>query len=104
MPQKEFPEACYICPLASESFDLGIDMLFLLKIPLISLLCYRPVSVADLRQSSVGIVLPQQKPVLGSGSHYPVRLICPLGDEVIDEYSYVRLVAPEHQRFFSLEL
>src|SRR5262245_43639235 len=56
-------------------------------------------------QSQVRIVLPQQQPIFSAGGKHPIRFDSALGDQVIDQHTYISLIAPQddwrHPLYFS---
>ena len=52
-------------------------------------------------QASVGVVLPQQQPKLGTRGEHAVWFVDAAGHQIIDQHADVRLLAPDDQRFFA---
>ena len=59
---------------------------------------------AERRQPAVGVVVPQQQPVLGPRREHAVRLIDALRHQVVDQHADVRLAAVEDERRLALQL
>ena len=53
---------------------------------------------AQLGQAEVGVVVPEQQPVLGAAGEHPVRLVDPAGDQVVDQDADVGLRPVEDER------
>ena len=56
-----------------------------------------PQGIAAWREAQVGIVLPQQYAVLGTAGKHAVGFVDTLGHEVVDEHTYVGLVAGQYK-------
>src|ERR1043166_1830545 len=65
---------------------------------------HEPDAAAQRHQPAVGVIVPQQQPVLGTRREHAVRLIDALGYEIVDEYADVRLAAIEHEGWFPFDL
>ncbi len=66
------------------------------------LLRNQPDFISDRSQSNVGIILPQENPILGTRSEHTIRLIHPFGHQVVDQYPDVGFVACQYQRFLPI--
>ena len=53
---------------------------------------------AELGQAEVGVVVPEQQPVLGPAREHPVGLVDAAGDQVVDQDADVRLRPVEDER------
>ena len=53
---------------------------------------------AELGQAEVGVVVPEQEPVLGAAGEHPVGLVDPPGHEVVDQDADVGLRAVDDER------
>ena len=56
------------------------------------------------RQPQIGIVLPQQDPVLGPRGEHPVGFVHPLRYEVVDQHADIGFVAPQDDRRLAAQL
>ena len=63
-----------------------------------ALVGHEPDRAPPRRQPQIGIVLPEDEPVLRAARHHAVGLLRPLRHEVIDEDADVAVTAPQDQR------
>ncbi|MNS62987.1 hypothetical protein D3C72_960700 [compost metagenome] len=75
---------------------LGGDRRHLRLERLVARLRNEPERVAHRRQALVGVVLPQQEPVLGAARQHAVGVADVLGDQVIDHRADVAVLARQH--------
>ena len=82
--------------IVTETNDF-IYLFLLLLIALVALCRCKTYFVRFLRQSCIGVVLPEEDAVFGSGGEHAVWFIYALRHQVVDEDADVRLVASECQ-------
>ena len=63
------------------------------------LVVHQPGPAPQRGQPLVGVILPQQQPVLRPGGHHPVGLVGALGDQVVYHGAYIRRRAAQYQLF-----
>ena len=83
---------------ASECYERFYESIFFAE-TIVPFLRNQPDFISDRSQSNVGIILPQENPILGTRSEHTIRLIHPFGHQVVDQYPDVGFVACQYQRF-----
>jgi hypothetical protein len=75
-------------------FALNGDVLLLKQVPL--RIADESSLAANCGQANVGVILPKQQPILRARGEHTIRLVCALGNEVIDEDTDVTISAREY--------
>jgi hypothetical protein len=81
---------------ASECYERFYESIFFAE-TIVPFLRNQPDFISDRSQSNVGIILPQENPILGTRSEHTIRLVHPFGHQVVYQHPDVGFIACQYQ-------